>query len=781
MPTPDTTPSTASACGTLLQAVRRDIGAFTQRARVLIRPAGETTIPDVVSAPLTRSWYWGTAKMFVVLTLVATVVSMTAMLLVLRDLPLDGGIPAGGDQSILLEAADGQPLGHVGPLKVSNAARAEFPPTLVSAVLSVEDRRFYQHWGIDPIGIARAATRNYGLGRIAEGGSTITQQFVKLRLVGNERTFARKLREALTALWLEMRLGKEEILTRYLNSVYMGAGAQGIPAAAELYFDKTPSELTLPEAALLAGMIKAPTRYNPLHNLAGARARAAVVLGAMVDAGAIDTQVAEAAKAHPATLNPPAVESEGPTWFSDWVSPEARDVTAGLRGTLRVRTTLVPELQKVANEVVSDGLRNSAPLNVSQAALVAMRPDGSVVAMVGGRNYSESQFNRAAQAQRQPGSAFKPFVFLAALRSGWRPTDVVDASPLQIGAWEPKNYDGRDYGGVTLENGFAHSINTAAVRLAIDVGLDQVILAARDLGISTPLPEVPSIALGSAEVSLLNLTAAYASILAGHAPIQPWGVASLASEEQPRLMSIGAPAAKQTDLGVPGTQLRDLLRLPVERGTARAAALEGYAAGKTGTTQDHRDAWFIGFTQSLVVGIWVGNDDRTPMDEVTGGSLPAVMWKNFMLKAAPVPSVAADPQTVAQGTTPALGDGAGGQCDFRACANRYQSFAAADCSYQPFGGGSRQRCALTEEGTAAKPTTPRAVAIEDPVQRRAPPSSQPSPRPSRVVVAREPRAEFLGPAELRPAGKSAEDFNGRNSDDTGTRDYRSLRERLLQF
>ena len=776
MPTPDTTPSTASACGTLLQAVRRDIGAFTQRARrVLIRPARET-MPNVVSAPPTRSSIWGTAKMFVVLSLVATVVSMTAMLLVLRDLPLDGGIPAGGDQSILLEAANGQPLGHVGPLKVSNAARADFPPTLVSAVLSIEDRRFYQHWGIDPVGIARAATRNYGLGRIAEGGSTITQQFVKLRLVGNERTFGRKLREALAALWLEMRLGKEEILTRYLNSVYMGAGAQGIPAAAELYFDKTPSELTLPEAALLAGMIKAPTRYNPLHNLAGARARAAVVLGAMVDAGAISKEMAEAAMAHPASLNAPAVESEAPTWFSDWVSQEARDVTAGLHGTLRVRTTLVPGLQKVANEVVSEGLRKSAALNVSQAALVAMRPDGSVVAMVGGRNYSESQFNRAAQAQRQPGSAFKPFVFLAALRSGWRPTDVVDASPLTIGTWNPKNYDSRDYGGVTLQDALAHSINTAAVRLAINVGLDQVILAARNLGISTPLPKVPSIALGSADVSLLNLTASYASILAGHAPVQPWGVASLASEEKPRLMSIGAPAAKQTDLGMPGTQLRDLLRLPVQRGTARAAALDGYAAGKTGTTQDHRDAWFIGFTQSLVVGIWVGNDDRTPMDEVTGGSLPAVMWKNFMLKAAPVPSVAADPQTIAQETTPALvGDGAGGQCDFRACSNKYQSFAAADCSYQPYGGGPRQQCAPTEEGTAAKPTTPRAVAIEDPIRRRPPPSSQPSAHPSRVVVAREPRAEkFLGPADLRP-GKST------NSDDTGTRDYRSLRERLLQF
>ena len=809
MPTPDMTPSTASACITLLQALRRDVAVLGQRARrLLIRPAGETTTSVGLARPL-RSWLWGTAKIFVVLSLVATVVFMAAMLFVLRDMPLNAGIPEGNEQSVLLEAADGQPLGRVGPLKVSNSARAEFPPTLVAAVLSIEDRRFYQHWGIDPIGIGRAATRNYGSGRIVEGGSTITQQLVKLRLVGNQRTFGRKLREALTAVWLEMRLEKDEILTRYLNSVYMGAGAQGIAAAAQLYFNKRPSELTLPEAALLAGLIKAPTRYNPLHNLEGARARAAVVLRAMVDAGAINKQVAEAAITYPATLDAPAVESEAPTWFSDWVSQEAREVTAGLNGTVRVRTTLVPKLQRAAEEVVSDGLRTSAARNVSQASLVAMRPDGSVVAMVGGRNYSESQFNRAAQAQRQPGSAFKPFVYLAALRRGWRPSDMVDASPLTIGAWKPQNYGSQDYGRVTLADAVAHSINTATVRLAINVGIDQVILAARDLGISTPLPKVPSIALGTADVSLLNLTAAYASVLAGRAPIQPWGVAALASEAKPRLMSIGAPAAKQIDLGPAGRQLQDLLRLPVERGTARAAALDGYAAGKTGTTQDHRDAWFVGFTQSLVVGIWVGNDDRAPMDEVTGGSLPAVLWKNFMLKATPMPSRGTDPETAAPEPPPQTEQ----RCDYRACAHKYQSFNAADCSYQPYGGGPRQQCEPTEETAVVSPSTPRRAAVTDEHERRPAPmaareaetavvsatprraaamderkrrrpaqSTPPNARTRPVMAARAAREEKITRADKpRQPRKAADDFDGQNSVDGDTRDYRSLRERLLQF
>jgi 1A family penicillin-binding protein len=649
-----------------------------------------------------------------------------AMLWVLRDLPLDNAIAEGRDREILLEAADGRPLGRVGPLQISNASREEFPNHVVMAVLSVEDRRFYQHWGIDIAGMMRAAQRNYTAGTIVEGGSTITQQLVKLRLLSRERTFDRKLREVLAAIWLEMRLDKDEILTRYLNSVYMGAGAQGLPAAAKLYFNKRLSELTLSEAALLAGLIKAPSRFNPLHDLAAAHERAAVVLNAMVENGVIDRQAAEQARTHPAVLNHPVLETEVSTWFSDWVAQEARDVTGAFTGTMRVSTTLDPRLQELAERVLADALDENAGRNVSQGALVAMRPDGAVVAMVGGRNYQQSQFNRAVQAQRQPGSAFKLFVYMAALRSGMRLEDTIDASPIEIGGWQPDNFGDGRYGTVTLAEAFARSINTAAVRLTQKVGVDGVIAAARDLGITAPLPKVPSLALGSADVSLLNLTAAYAGVLAGRAPVQPWGVTSFASPARPRLMSIGPPPQPQHRLGGLREQLIALLSLPIDRGTARNADIPGFAGGKTGTTQDYRDAWFIGFNELIIVGVWVGNDDRSPMNEVTGGSLPAVIWRNFMTGAVRIAPLTPNSSRAIE-RPPAEGEGAPrvsettpgtwgeqpqqqGQCDFRACSARYRSFNAADCTYQPYGGGSRTVCEMPQQSirqasAASEPAT----------------------------------------------------------------------------
>jgi 1A family penicillin-binding protein len=613
------------------------------------------------------------------------------MLFVLRDLPLDIDSAEAREREILLEAANGEPLGRVGPLRISNATRQEFPEHVVNAVLSIEDRRFYQHWGIDWMGIARASARNYWAGAIVEGGSSITQQLAKLRIVGRERTFGRKLREAFGAIWLEMRLNKDEILTRYLNSVYLGGGAQGFPAGAKLYFNKNLADVTLAEAALLAGLIKAPSRFNPLHNPTVAYGRAATVLDAMVDNGVIPREAADEAKAKPAVLTPKALESEPATWFSDWVAAEAQDVSGRFARSMRAQTTLVPELQKLAEQTVNQVLDQYANRNVSQAALVAMRPDGSVVAMVGGRNYKDSQFNRAVQAQRQPGSAFKLFVYMAALRRGYTLDDTVDASTLEIGDWAPNNFDGRDYGRVTLAHAFATSINTAAVRLAQDVGLDDVIAAARELGIDAKLPKVPSLALGSAEVNLLNLTAAFASILAGQAPVQPWGVASFSAADRPRRVSIGAPTGSLRPLGGLGERLVELLKLPVEGGTAKGAALHGLAAGKTGTSQDHRDAWFLGFNESLAVGVWVGNDDRSPMNGVTGGSAPATIWRTFMTKAGPILGKQPAHETNA---TSALFDRSSEQsaCDIRACGAKYQSFDASDCTYQPLRGGSRVRC-----------------------------------------------------------------------------------------
>jgi penicillin-binding protein 1A len=640
------------------------------RARGRTRSRGRLLIIAALSLAL--------ALLFAALAVAGTI------LWVLHDLPIGDPPAKVRSRSIALEAADGTPLGRLGHLKLADAPRAAFPDILVKAVLSTEDRRFYEHRGIDLPGIFRAARRNYDAGGIVEGGSTITQQLVKARYLTNERTYGRKLREVFLAMWLELSLSKDEILTRYLNSIYMGAGAEGVPAATRLYFDKAPSALSLSEAALLAGLIKAPSRFNPLRNPELAYQRTAQVLDAMVENRAIDRKTAEDAKQRPAVLRQPAAAAPSGTWFSDWVGQEALDATGTFAAEMQVRTTLVPALQSLGEAVVGNALQKNADRNVTQAALVAMRPDGAVLAMVGGRDYKESQFNRAVQALRQPGSAFKLFVYMAALRNGAKLEDTIDAAALDVNGWVPENYGGYDYGRVTLADAFAQSINTAAVRLALQVGLDNIIATARDLGIDTPLPKVPSLALGSAEVNLLNLTAAYAAVLAGQAPVRPWGVASFASPTQPRLMSLGPRGGAQHASADLQGRLIELLRLPVEQGTAREAALDGLAAGKTGTTQDNRDAWFVGFNESLVVGLWVGNDDRSPMRGVTGGSLPARMWKEFMSKAA---SRLAEAQRA-----PAEGERV--TCDHRACAKRYHSFNADDCTYQPYGGGRRRSCEI---------------------------------------------------------------------------------------
>jgi 1A family penicillin-binding protein len=652
-----------------------------------------------------------------------------AMMWALHDLPLDRPRTELDQPALLIEAANGEPLGRVGPLKVEAMPLKAFPERLVEAVLSIEDRRFYSHFGVDPFGIARAMQRNLEAGEIVEGGSTITQQLVKIQMLNGDRTYTRKLREAMTAIWLEMRVSKEEILTRYLNSIYMGAGARGMPAAARLYFDKAPSELTLAEAAMLAGLIRAPSYYSPLRNLDTAQARAETVIDAMVETGAITEEEAAAAKAEPATLAFAADVSQAQSWFAGWVAKEATDVTSSFTGTLRVRTTLVPGLQELAGEVVQSALaEEGGRANASQAALVALRPDGAVLAMVGGRSYEKSQFNRATEANRQPGSAFKLFVYLAALRAGFSPNDVIDARAVEIKNWKPENFGDRNYDRMPVADAFAQSVNTAAVRLAMQVGLKEVIKAARDLGIDAELPSVPSIALGAAEVSLLDMTGAFASLQAGRL-LEPWGVAAFGAEKDKQLRGVQPLPQAGREIGQQQQTMIDLLRLVVERGTGRAAALDGFAAGKTGTSQNHRDAWFVGFNQSLIVGVWVGNDDGTPMERVVGGGLPATIWKRFMVGAgpllgkekAPQPKPQEQPQTVetkpseleqklrtveaGMGIAPAARE-AGGQasasCDARACAAAYRSFRASDCTYQPYD-GERRICDL-----AGGSTTPRA-------------------------------------------------------------------------
>jgi penicillin-binding protein 1A len=705
-PLEDKTPTnlgTRAAARLLASSIRADVRSLAANLAERNAPALAAKLPPGRIWRLCKP----VAKCFAGVALVGALVVTVTALWVLRDLPLDIDSAEASEREILLEASNGASLGRVGPLRISTASRDEFPKHLINAVLSIEDRRFYQHWGIDWIGIARASARNYWAGAIVEGGSSITQQLAKLRIAGRERTFSRKMREAVAATWLEMRLSKDEILTRYLNSVYLGGGAQGFPAAAKLYFNKGLANLSLSEAALLAGLIKAPSRFNPLRDPTAAQRRAGIVLDAMIENGAISRSAADEAKANPAALSPLASENEPTTWFSDWVGAEAQDVSGKFARSMRARTTLDPELQTLAEQTVNAVLDQFASRNVTQGALVAMRPDGAVVAMVGGRDYKDSQFNRAVQAQRQPGSAFKLFVYMAALRRGYNLDDTVDASSLEIGDWAPDNFGGRNYGKVRLADAFANSINTAAVRLARNVGMDNVIAAARDLGIDAKLPNVPSLALGSAEVNLLNLTAAFAGILAGQTPVQPWGVTSFSSPDRPRRVSIGAPSGSQKPLGGLQDRLIELLKLPVERGTARSAALNGFAAGKTGTSQDYRDAWFIGFSESLVVGVWVGNDDRSPMKGVTGGSAPAAIWKTFMTKAGPIlgkqPKVGSEaPEAQQESMTEQA------SCDIRACGAKYQSFDASDCTYQPLRGGPRQRCEKSTVGFVQSMSEPNA-------------------------------------------------------------------------
>jgi penicillin-binding protein 1A len=655
---------------------------------------------------------------------IAAVALMIA--LALHDISASSVLKASPQPVIILEAADGQELGRKGPIRAAPVARSEFPQFLVDAVIATEDRRFYDHGGIDPRGIARALIRNLRAGGVKEGGSTITQQLVRVMNGEDERTVRRKFREALLALWIERKLSKDEILTRYLNNVYLGSGITGVSAAARAYFDKPVRRLSLEECALLAGIIKAPSALNPLRNLPEARQRAETVLDAMVADGRLDPARAETAKRRPANLNPGRLAALPPSWFADWAHEEAVKVAASGQSTadmIRARTTLVPELQKLAERVTSAAIaRHGQQKGVQQVALVALRPDGAVVAMVGGKGYEESEFNRAVQALRQPGSTFKLFVYLAALRNGYSLADNIEDTPVEIDGWRPKNFDRGFHGRVTLSEAFIKSLNVATVRLAQNIGIDQVIAAARDLGIDAPLAATPSLALGSSEVNLLDLTGAYASVRAGMR-IEPWGIAGI--EGNGAVMPVNGALRGQPDgkLAPYSAQLVELLESAVRQGTGRRAALDGFSAGKTGTTEDYRDAWFIGFNEQLVVGVWVGNDDNAPMRKVTGGDLPASIWKEFITKAVKLrefsPPAADDEQLMvstippepqneaARGRMPAetmisggLGWSTGSHalqaCDYEACGMAYRSFRASDCSYRPYSGG-RRLCRLNED------------------------------------------------------------------------------------
>ncbi|MBV8777865.1 MAG: PBP1A family penicillin-binding protein [Alphaproteobacteria bacterium] len=536
--------------------------------------------------------------------------------------------------SVTILAADGSILATFGDLFGQPLTLKQMSPWLPKAVIATEDRRFYSHFGIDPVGLVRAAFADVKSGHLVQGGSTITQQLAKTVFLTPERSLGRKIREALLALWLERHFNKDQILEIYLNRVYLGAGAYGVDAAAHRYFGKSAAKLNLYESAVLAGLLKAPTRFSPTRDKEKTAARAAQVLDLMVETGAIDQPQEAAAQRSGVELNKIALARPGMRYFADWVADQVRDFAGTGDRDLTVRTTLDPRMQAAAESVIADTLaRHGLQDVVSQGALVAMTPDGAVRAMVGGRDYNESQFNRATQAQRQPGSAFKPFVYLAGIEAGLRPGDRFVDGPIQIGNWRPHNYTNKYLGEISVAEALAESVNTVAVQVAQRAGILQVIAAANRLGITSDLARDASIALGTNEVNLLELVSAYAPFANGGNGVLAYGISEIRD-------SSGAVVYRRAGSGpgqvVPPDEvgvMNQLLSGVIAHGTGKAAALPRPAAGKTGTTQEYRDAWFIGYTADLVAGVWFGNDDNTPMNKVTGGSLPAPAWKAFMLAA----------------------------------------------------------------------------------------------------------------------------------------------------
>ena len=557
---------------------------------------------------------------------ISAVLLLTLLWLIVTA-PLSRALEPLDDPALLLLSEEGRPIARRGALKEAPVNAAELDPLTTAAFVAIEDRRFYRHWGVDPRGIGRAMIANARAGGVRQGGSTITQQLAKTSFLSSDRSLRRKAQEVIISFWLEAWLTKDEILSRYLSSIYFGDGVYGLRAAAKHYFDRSPERLTLAQSAMLAGLVQAPSRLAPTRNLKLAQKRGRLVLEAMADTGVITPTRARAVV--PARPVRQASKVPTGTYFSDWVAPAAQKAFEADFGEVRVRTTLDADLQRIAVRAI-----NNAAIGDAQAAIVVMRPDGRVVAMVGGRSYKASPFNRATQARRQPGSAFKLFVYLAALRAGWTPDSIIEDRPITIAGWSPANSDGVYRGSITLREAFARSSNAATVRLSESVGRANVLRAARELGISTPLPNGPSVALGTAGVSLLELTSAYAAIAGGRYPVQPRGLA-LAEEDDgfASFFRRGGSLDSRRDRA----PMLDLLWEAANKGTGRRAALAVPTFGKTGTTQGNRDALFVGFAGDLVVGVWVGRDDNKSLGKITGGTAPARIWRSFM-----VPALAVD-------------------------------------------------------------------------------------------------------------------------------------------
>jgi penicillin-binding protein 1A len=612
---------------------------------------------------LYRLFYWGAVLgLWAGIAVVGVVVWVGAHLPAIQALEIPKRPP-----TIQIVGVDGSVLATRGEMPGANVSLKDLPPYLPRAFIAIEDRRFYSHYGVDPVGIARAAVANILHRGVSQGGSTLTQQLAKNLFLTQERTLKRKLQEVELALWLERKHSKAQILELYLNRVYFGSGAYGVEAAAQRYFGKPAKNVTIAEAAMLAGLVKSPSRLAPNRNPEGAEMRAQTVLTAMADAKFITEAQAKASIGHP-SYNVKAAGAGTVNYVADWIGEVLDDLIGQIDQNIVVETSIDPKLQSVAEaSIINELAAKSVKFNVSQGALVAMTPDGAVRAMVGGRNYAESQYNRAVTAKRQPGSAFKPFVFLTAIEAGLTPETIRQDAPLDVKGWKPENYTHEYFGPVTLTQALAMSLNTVAVRLGLEVGAKSVVRTAHRLGISSKLETNASIALGTSEVSLTELVGAYAPFANGGRGVAPHVVIRIRTTEgkvlYARLPDQLGQVIEPRSVAMMNTMMQETL----VSGTARRAEIPGWmAAGKTGTSQDFRDAWFIGYTANLVTGVWLGNDDNSPTRKATGGGLPVEVWTRFMRVAHQGVAVAALPgsqqsgffsnlvQTASQTSAPAV-------------------------------------------------------------------------------------------------------------------------------
>jgi penicillin-binding protein 1A len=549
--------------------------------------------------------------------------------------------------NIAILAEDGTLLANRGDTGGPAVHIKELPPYLPKAFIAIEDRRFYDHWGVDVMGIARALTRNLSGGGGVQGGSTITQQLAKNLFLTQERTISRKIQEALLAVWLEKRFSKDQILELYMNRVYFGSGAYGVEAAGQRYFGRSARNLSLAESAVLAGLMVAPSRLAPNRNPRGAAERATLVIAAMAREGFITDGMAKLALTNPAE----SVRHGGAgsvNYVADYVVDLLDETIGAIDNDIVVRTTIIPALQAAAEKAVSEELEKSgAKYGVSQGALVALSPSGALRALVGGRNYADSQFNRATSARRQPGSAFKPFVYLTAIERGATPTDTREDSPINVRGWRPENSNRSYQGTVTLTQALAQSLNTVSVRLALEAGPQKVAATAQRLGVQSKMQANASIALGTSEVTPLELVSAYAPFANGGIRVQPHAILRIETPAgkvlyQRKGSSFGR-VIEPAHVGMMNTMMQETLLT----GTGRRAEIRGVqAAGKTGTSQEYRDGWFVGYTGQLVAGVWLGNDDASPTKRMSGGNLPSEVWGRFMREAVrgvpetPLPGVA---------------------------------------------------------------------------------------------------------------------------------------------